>query len=123
MGSFLSWAVSTSIRSGPLGQSTAMRSGKTKLKRGLSPSTLHREEPAPNTGMDADEWAGQALACEALRMGPAVLSPDHVSGHSRQMPWRSPVGLGGLTAGERMNLEPTSLGPKTEETQLGMALT
>lgn len=30
MGSFLSWAVSTSILSGPLGHSTATRSGKTK---------------------------------------------------------------------------------------------
>lgn len=78
MGSFLSWAVSTSILSGPLGHSTATRSGETKtslagLKRHLFPSRPRgRSQPS-----NASVQGTHASQSPRVRLSECVLPPQY----------------------------------------------
>lgn len=94
MGSFLSWAVSTSILRGPLGHSTATRSGKTdtQQKRQLFPSSTQTESQR-----SCPELRACVSQHEALRKCPAsqLPKPQAPSRASRAHPSSTPgQGLG-----------------------------
>lgn len=102
MGSFLSWAVSTSILSGPLGHSTATRSGETKtslagLKRHLFPSRPRgRSQPS-----NASVQGTHASQSPRVRLSECVLPPQYpptVSSHRVSTGWRPERGLREPTA-------------------------
>lgn len=79
MGSFLSWAVSTSILSGPLGHSTATRSGKQEVLGRLQKTVLVKQPPERGASPLTPACMGQTYQSPGARLPEHVLRLQHLT--------------------------------------------